>query len=159
MASKVEPYKLLVVYHRGRYWALSPPLLFLIFINYLRANLTCNYMIFADDLKLHIQFSMKSPDQLFQDLQTNIDTLSTTTSSWGLKFAPNKCVHLRFRCGQEVDDHISDITRVSSHQEVDDHINYHFDGSDINQSVLSQRPRCDCQQKVDVSSTYKEYAK
>ena len=78
------------------------PLLFLIFINHLGATLTCNYMMFADDLKLYIHHPNKlSPPQISQELQDNINRLSSIAASWGLKFAPEKCVHLHFKRGLE----------------------------------------------------------
>ena len=76
------------------------PLLFLIFINHITANLPCKFTIFADDLKLYIQcpksyFSPGSP-HFIVELQECIDLLYRTATSWGLRFAPDKCVHLRF---------------------------------------------------------------
>ena len=75
------------------------PLLFLLFVNYICANITCNYKLFADDLKLYIHHTSCSSQPYSQELQHNIDLLFSTAASWGLEFAPDKCVHLRFKRG------------------------------------------------------------
>ena len=75
------------------------PLLFLLFVNHLGSHLTCDYMLFADDLKLYLQHPDKSYQLTSLALQDNINILTSTAASWGLKFAPGKCVHLRFQRG------------------------------------------------------------
>lgn len=40
---------------------------------------------------------MKVSQQASHDLQHNINTLLAITTSWGLSFAPNKCVHPCFK--------------------------------------------------------------
>ena len=75
------------------------PLLFILFINHLGSSLTCNYMMFADDLKLYFHHSADTSNPASFDLQHNINTLSSVADSWGLKFAPGKCVHMRFKRG------------------------------------------------------------
>ncbi|KAK4305940.1 hypothetical protein Pmani_014594 [Petrolisthes manimaculis] len=75
------------------------PLLFLIYVNYIGSSLTCKYMMFADDLKLFLHHPGDPSSPASAILQFNIDTLAATASSWGLKFAPGKCVHLCFRRG------------------------------------------------------------
>ncbi|KAK4309434.1 hypothetical protein Pmani_018931 [Petrolisthes manimaculis] len=75
------------------------PLLFLIYVNYIGSSLTCKYMMFADDLKLFLHNPGDPSSPASAILQFNIDTLAATASSWGLKFAPGKCVHLCFRRG------------------------------------------------------------
>ncbi|KAK4320197.1 hypothetical protein Pmani_008960 [Petrolisthes manimaculis] len=75
------------------------PLLFLIYVNYIGSSLTCKYMMFADDLKLFLHHPSDPSSPASAILQFNIDTLAATASSWGLKFAPGKCVHLCFRRG------------------------------------------------------------
>lgn len=77
------------------------PLLFLIFINHLGSNLICNYMIIVDDLNLYIQHSAMPNLTISGELQHSISTLAHIASSWGLKFATNKCVHLRFKHGAD----------------------------------------------------------
>jgi len=74
------------------------PLLFIIFINHLGSQLSCKYMIFADDLKLflHLPKSASGGTPSFDDIQNDINILLNTASSWGLQFSPEKCVHLRF---------------------------------------------------------------
>ena len=76
------------------------PLLFIIFINYLVSSLTCEFMIFADDLKLYLNWPKswsQSPAIGLEHLQRNIDILAKTAASWGLQFSPQKCVNLRFQ--------------------------------------------------------------
>ena len=75
------------------------PLLFLLMVNHLGSNLTCHYMLFADDLKLYLHHPDKTSQQTSVSLQNNINILTNTASSWGLKFAPDKCVHLQFQRG------------------------------------------------------------
>lgn len=73
------------------------PLLFLIYINYIASEITCRYAMFADDLKLYLHLSTtQDPTAPSPELQHNIDTLCTTSESWGLEFSPSKCFHLRF---------------------------------------------------------------
>ena len=79
------------------------PLLFIIFINYIGSNLNCPYMMFADDLKLYlhcprmVSSTVPYQDQPNPDLQANIDNLYNAAISWGLEFAADKCMHLRFK--------------------------------------------------------------
>ena len=72
------------------------PILFLIYINHAVANLTCQFKIFADDIKLYLGFS--SGDILHAQviLQKNIDLLVKTSQSWGLNMSPGKCAVIRF---------------------------------------------------------------
>lgn len=74
------------------------PLLFLIFINHICSQIQCKYKMFADDLKLYLHSSAPSPNCLrsLPGMQNNIDLLSSTAASWGLRFSTGKCVHLRF---------------------------------------------------------------
>ena len=74
------------------------PLLFLIYINFAVSDLTCDYKIFADDIKIY--FSLNSAGEIndadLQGFQTNIDSLITRSSSWGLEMNPGKCTVMRF---------------------------------------------------------------
>ena len=79
--------------------SVSGPLLFLLFINHLGSYPTCSYKVFADDLKIYLKHPRTSFQHISDQLQRDKDTLSEVSSSWGLKFAPSKCVHLRFRRG------------------------------------------------------------
>ena len=74
------------------------PVLFLLFINYVAANLTCKYKIFADDLKVYtcIDPNADSEEQM-SDFQHDVRRLHETASSWGLKMNLRKCAVLRFR--------------------------------------------------------------
>ena len=55
-------------------------------------------MIFADDLKLYfyIPISKLNDANFIEVIQEDINILFNTASSWGLTFAADKCVHLRF---------------------------------------------------------------
>ena len=76
------------------------PLLFLIYINSVAAQLTSQYKIFADDLKIYacIQhlLSASDPPSSTLNVQTDIDILRATASSWGLHMNTKKCAVIRF---------------------------------------------------------------
>ena len=77
------------------------PLLFIIYINHLVSGLTCNCKIFADDLKIYLSFPCNNETDLQTSLlQTNIDHLVQTSSSWGLRLNHNKCAVMRFGSGR-----------------------------------------------------------
>ena len=72
-------------------------LLFFIFVNYITAGLTCSFMVFADDLKLYLSLPRSTSETLpVQMLQSNIDYLVKTSSSWGLQVNHSKCAVMRF---------------------------------------------------------------
>ena len=76
------------------------PILFLLFVNHIAANLTCQFKIFADDLKLYMNIC--GPDEAnhaesVRKCQSDITTLNQTAISWGLKFNKDKCVVIRFQ--------------------------------------------------------------
>ena len=74
------------------------PLLFIIFINHLSHDLHSLAGMFADDLKIYL--GMPRDPASYSDgvraLQGDIISLAARASSWGLTFAPHKCVRLRF---------------------------------------------------------------
>ena len=75
------------------------PLLFLIYINHIASDLSSQYKIFADDLKIYACVHHRSsPDDgpTAASMQSDIDTLYRTSSSWGLQMNPKKCAVLRF---------------------------------------------------------------
>ena len=75
------------------------PLLFLVYINSIGSKLSCNYKIFADDLKLFASVAQNSCSpypQSDQSLQCDIDVLFRTSVSWGLRMNTSKCAVLRF---------------------------------------------------------------
>ena len=72
------------------------PILFLIYANHIVSNLSCSYMLFADDIKLFISFNITQHSYSVTDLQRNLDILVSTSESWGLSLNPAKCVCLRF---------------------------------------------------------------
>ena len=76
------------------------PILFLLFVNHIAANLSCQFKIFADDLKMYM--NVCGPDsQNYADTttkcQSDISTLHLTAQSWGLKFNIGKCAVIRFQ--------------------------------------------------------------
>ena len=83
------------------------PLLFLVYINHIASNLTCMYKIFADDLKIYACVRHRSSPGVSSstaDVQSDINLLHSTSSSWGLTMNPKKCAVLRFSR------HYSDLT-------------------------------------------------
>ena len=72
------------------------PVLFLVYVNHVVQRLSCNFKIFADDIKLYISNLPLESTTNIVALQQDIDTLSTTSSSWGLEMNVSKCVCLRF---------------------------------------------------------------
>ena len=72
------------------------PVLFLLYINHVVSDIKCNFKIFADDVKLYLSFPVGSSGEGIAALQSNIDTLVSTSASWNLFINPEKCVVLRF---------------------------------------------------------------
>ena len=72
------------------------PVLFLLYVNYVVAELTCKYKIFADDVKLYLSFETNNFSEVTEVAQSNIDILVRTSSSWGLTMNTSKCVCMRF---------------------------------------------------------------
>ena len=74
------------------------PLLFIIFINHLIHDLQSFAGMFADDLKIYLGMPRDpaSYSDGVQSLQVDINSLVARASSWGLVFAPHKCIRLRF---------------------------------------------------------------
>ena len=76
------------------------PTLFLVFVNHIAAHLSCQYKIFADDLKIYLKVSSPNSDNHLQHAQTcqnDINILERTAHSWGLRLNRDKCVVLRFQ--------------------------------------------------------------
>ena len=74
------------------------PILFLVYINHIVANLSCKCKIFADDLKIYMQVGDGQSYQADQMvLQRDIETLHETAKSWGLYMNLKKCSILRFQ--------------------------------------------------------------
>ena len=68
------------------------PLLFLLYINDLPQNIIdAECRLYADDTLLCMAIDNGGPSLL----QQNIDTLGKWSDTWGMKFNPSKCVHLR----------------------------------------------------------------
>lgn len=74
------------------------PLLFLVYINHVASQLSSNFKIFADDLKIYALIDQSNPDAEAL-VQTDIATLSHTSESWGLNLNASKCAVLRFMRG------------------------------------------------------------
>ena len=71
------------------------PVLFLVYVNHVVYGLCCKFMIFADDIKLHISCDRVESTGVGV-LQRDIDQLVKTSSSWGLLMNADKCVCMRF---------------------------------------------------------------
>ena len=72
------------------------PVLFLLYINHVVNELTCNVKIFADDIKIYLGFSLLPGVVASTVLQENIDKLVNTSSSWNLNINADKCAVMRF---------------------------------------------------------------
>ena len=71
------------------------PLLFLIYANFLASGLSSKWYAYADDFKLYCARDIgrgNSSDELQEDL----NVLSSRSASWNLKVNPGKCVVIRF---------------------------------------------------------------
>ena len=75
------------------------PLLFLVYINNIASYLTSSYVIFADDLKLYAcvpRQTLSTVPSAVPGVQSDIDLLISTASSWGLHMNVKKSAVLRF---------------------------------------------------------------
>ena len=77
------------------------PILFLVYINHIAATLTCQYKIFADDLKIYACINNTGDTTAFQE---DINRLHSTAKSWGLHMNTRKCAALRFQRRSGVQD-------------------------------------------------------
>ena len=79
------------------------PLLFLVYINHIASKFKCRFKIFADDLKMYASVDNRgrtlSLDEFEAQVQADINTLYTTSESWGLQINTDKCAVLRFSRG------------------------------------------------------------
>ena len=71
------------------------PILFLIYINNVARHLKSHYKIFADDIKIYMCVSKTQFD--VQSVQSDINLLQATASSWGLSMNSKKCAVIRFQ--------------------------------------------------------------
>jgi len=81
------------------------PVLFLIYVNYITAGISCNFTSFADDFKLYLHYSKTDQESLLagtQRLQADLDSVSKVSASWNLKLNHDKCVVMRFSRGHYV---------------------------------------------------------
>ena len=74
------------------------PLLFLVYINHIASLISCDFKIFADDLKIYALVDKSKPNAEAL-LQSDIATLSCTSESWGLKLNVSKCAVMQFARG------------------------------------------------------------
>ena len=76
------------------------PLLFLVYINSIASGLSCNYKIFADDLKIYACIDYPNnptpAPSSHTSVQQDIDVLCSTAASWGLHMNAKKCAVLHF---------------------------------------------------------------
>lgn len=76
------------------------PILFLVFINHIASHLSCQYKIFADDLKLFMRVNFSTTELYRRSIdhcQSDISKLENTASSWGLRLNQEKCATIRFQ--------------------------------------------------------------
>ena len=72
------------------------PLLFIVYVNSLGQNFTCEWYSFADDLKLFVSKSKQASGTSDPMLQNDLDSLFAISHSWNLKLNPKKCIVMRF---------------------------------------------------------------
>ena len=76
------------------------PMLFLIYINSVASDLTCQYKVFADDLKIYACTNQHQNSAtslvMTHSIQQDISLLAATSLSWGLKLNVKKCAVLHF---------------------------------------------------------------
>ena len=107
------------------------PILFLIYVNHVVSNLSCNFKIFADDVKLYLCYSSSNVSSGEQVLQSDIDTLVNTSRSWGLIMNVSKCVCIRF-CSRS---HAVPYEGFSPYTVGDEHIKFVSSHSDLGVKV------------------------
>ena len=84
------------------------PILFLIYINFLAYDVRCKFYIFADNLKIYLQFRIFDTTDTLLDLttaQNDINLIFSTAKSWGLNMNRGKCVLIRFQRNEKVNWH------------------------------------------------------
>ena len=74
------------------------PLMFVIYINDLPEAVNCDMYLFADDTKIFNIISDKKDSMV---LQKDLDTMSTWSDTWLLKFHPEKCKHMKLGKGKQ----------------------------------------------------------
>ena len=85
------------------------PLLFIIYVNFVVSDINCYYKVFADDVKLYLVLDRENLVQMSPVFQQDIDTLVSTSASWGLKMNGNKCVAMCF-CPSSSDIQVSGVS-------------------------------------------------
>jgi hypothetical protein len=96
------------------------PLIFLLYINDLPENLNNQTLcgIFADDTKIGRRITTIEDNK---QLQSDINALKKWGDSWGLKFNPSKCKHLKISTNQTTENHEYTLNNQTLEQ-VDDMI-------------------------------------
>ena len=72
------------------------PILFLLYINHVIADIDCGVKIFADDIKIYLGIEVDERRDGETRLQGNINKLVQTSASWNLKINSDKCAIMRF---------------------------------------------------------------
>ena len=73
------------------------PVLFLVYVNTLAEQLSCECFAFADDFKLYVTPSRGNSAQSHpSSLQEDLNKMEEIASSWNLKLNPSKCVVVKF---------------------------------------------------------------
>ena len=133
------------------------PLLFIIYVNSLGVDFSCEWFAFADDLKLFCSRPRMQGSEPDLALQRDLDALHQISLSWNLRLNPTKCVVIRFgaRCGYEPNSNSGytlggEVLRlVKSHRDlgviVDTSLRFHLHVSTVVQkasSLVNQLLRC-----------------
>lgn len=76
--------------------------LFLLYVNHVTADVSCNFKLFTGNLKLYVQIrhlTVSEPQRGLTNSQRDIDLIVSTAESWTLKMKANKCGVLRIQRG------------------------------------------------------------
>ncbi len=93
-------------------------------INHVVAELNCKFCLFADDFRLFLATAISKSNYSVSHsiLQRDINTLYSTSSSWGLSFLVGKCARMNF-CRNFLDAPVPlpHFMRNQTIQDVDNH--------------------------------------
>ena len=59
------------------------PMLFLLYVNYVTNDVKCPFKVFADGIKLCIDFGFDEHEEYVSECQSDIEMLVSVSSSWG----------------------------------------------------------------------------
>jgi hypothetical protein len=75
------------------------PVLFLIYVNHITDGIGASFRAFADDFKIYLSYQRDPQVEAHvarSNLQSDLNSVYTVSSSWNLKLNPSKCVVMRF---------------------------------------------------------------